>query len=87
MKLAARSYTVDRNVTQLVYPMQKITLRLVPIGGTGALAQATHALNAFVDVPGEFAARCESFVESSNCSRHGLSFVVLLSRVRDSDTA
>ena len=71
MKLTSRSYTVDRDVTQLAYPMQKIALRLVPIGGTGALAQATHALHAFVDVPAVFAARGESFVES---------FVVSLSK-------
>src|SRR5256885_1180863 len=38
MKLTSRSYTVDRDVTQLAYPMQKIALRFVPIGGTGALA-------------------------------------------------
>src|SRR5882672_9787149 len=31
MKLTSRSYTVDRDVTQLA---QKIALRLVPIGGT-----------------------------------------------------
>ena len=36
----------------------------------------TRALNVFVDVPGVFAARGESFVDSSNCSRHGLSFVI-----------
>src|SRR5712675_281777 len=47
---------------------------LVAIGGTGAFAQAPHALDALVDVPGVFTARGVASVKSPNCSRHGLSF-------------
>ena len=40
--------------------MQEVALRLVAIGSTGAFAQPSHALDAFVDIPGVFAARGES---------------------------
>jgi len=74
VELPSGPHSVDGDVAEFTDPMKKIALRLVAIGGTGAFAQAPHALDALVDVPGVFTARGVSSVTSPNRSRHGLSF-------------
>jgi len=57
VELPSGPHSVDGDVAEFTDPMKKIALRLVAIGGTGAFAQAPHALDALVDVPGVFTAR------------------------------